>query len=187
MGNAQAFRKGVLLALLLAPAGGCAVFEGSTSSEPIDTSTAHWFEYNSDRRAGFLIPKTQKGVYVLSEPSPDTASAATLKVAAKAAEKGEVDVEFAKQVVQLGKRTQAVMLLREAMYRLSEMNQNAALSSDQMIALYSQVVAAAKDIAISEIEQAKADTEDAKARQAEFEAMRAQADLDAARLREDQE
>jgi Mrp family chromosome partitioning ATPase len=160
------------------------VFEPSTSESQLDSAKAHWFEYNAERRGGFMIPKGEgtSKVYILSEPSPDAASTATLKLAAKAAEQGEIDTEFAKDVVQLGQRTQAVMLLREAMYRLSEMNQNTALTEAQVSALYDKVLNAASQIALAEIKQAETKKEEAKARQDEAAAHELDLQMEAIKL-----
>jgi hypothetical protein len=163
-----------LAVLTLIASTSCAVFEPATSDTTLEEGKPHWFEYNAERRGSFMIPRIRRDAagkeigrdtVVLSEPSPDAATAATLKIAAKAADKGEISADFSKEIVVLGQRTQAVMLLREAMYRLSEMSQNTAMEPAKAEELYTKVLDSVKAIALAEISASDARKEEAKSEQ----------------------
>ncbi len=169
-------RHATLLALmgvtLAAP--GCRLLSRPARTKPIDGKGAYWMEYDATRRGALLLPAGEGGkaaTRILAEPSPDAALSATLDIAAKT-KSGEVSVKLAESIVELGKRTEAVMVLRESLYRLGELVHNGALKEGDAKALFEKILVEVGKIATAEKEEAVTKGEDAKARlkQAEAEA-----------------
>jgi hypothetical protein len=132
---------------------GCRTLTPPARGEQLTKST-HWLNYDATRRAGFIFTgDTQERV--LSEPAPDVALESVTSLMAKV--KGnEMTAEVQEGIVELGKRTASVMILREALYRLGEMTINGTLDA-QSEALYGQIIDAVKIIAIAEAADAVAE------------------------------
>jgi hypothetical protein len=156
---------------------GCSIFEASANQHSLtdNSKTAYWFDYDSNRRGAFFIPGDQK-FKVISEPSPDTATEAALKLAGSLnyqSVTGQVSADLSSQIVQLGQRTEMIMFLRETMFRLSEAGNNAGWSADDYKALYTQIVNASITLAEAERTQAEANKTNAVAKVVAAEAARA--------------
>ena len=97
---------------------------------------------NSNRRFVFVV-KASPGkpsaegepahaYYIYSEPPPDTAQEVTSKLIAslKVPEgpEGSVDAEVATKIIDLSKRTQTIVLLRDTLFRLAEARANGFIS-----------------------------------------------------------
>jgi len=107
----------------------------------------YWLNYDATRRAGFIFEK-DAGRQVLSEPAPDVALQSTTSLLADfGGDKLETSVQEA--IVELGKRTTSVMMLREALYRLGEMKMNGTLDADAK-ELYAKILEAVKIVAVAE-------------------------------------
>lgn len=89
-----------------------------------DNGTFLWSYYDATKRGSVMYVKDGK-IRVLAENSPDAAIQSITAITAKANIKGQVDAEFAlntqRTIAQLGKRTAAVNMLRDALYRLNEL------------------------------------------------------------------
>jgi hypothetical protein len=89
--------------------------------------------------------------------------------------KGEASAEVAEKLIQFGQRTQTIMFLRETLFRLTEVGNNAGLDKVEYQELYKQVVQAAADLAKTEVEVAKKEAAKAETRKAEAETEKAKA------------
>ncbi|WP_123906657.1 hypothetical protein [Chryseobacterium sp. MYb7] len=104
-------------------------YEPSGKSNAKDSSVGNnngtflWSYYDPTRRGSVMYVKDGK-IRVLAENSPDAAIQSITAITGKANVKGQVDAEFAlntqRTIAQLGKRTAAVNMLRDALYRLNE-------------------------------------------------------------------
>lgn len=83
-----------------------------------------WSYYNANRRGSVMYVKDGK-IRVLAENAPDAAIQSITDISAKVKGIESVDVEAAfntqRTIAQLGKRTAAVNMLRDALYRLNEL------------------------------------------------------------------
>ena len=90
------------------------------------SGTFLWSHYDATKRGSVMFVKDGK-IRVLAENSPDAAiqsiTAITAKVKGLKGDIGEAEAAFNIQrtIAQLGKRTAAVNMLRDALYRLNEM------------------------------------------------------------------
>jgi hypothetical protein len=96
-------------------------------------SGSHWMTYDAARRGGLLL--RGEGAKVLAEPAPDAIASTAISFVAEAASKaqqvdGKVDVEYTRTVAELAGRSQTVLVIREALYRLNELYLNGALGSN---------------------------------------------------------
>lgn len=132
---------------------GCTTLTSPARKELLsDEDSVYWFDYAAERRGGFLIPK-QSGsnsntrFAICAEPAPDVALAHTTEIVGSAKLPETVDAElkvkFANEVVQLAGRTQTILFLREAMYRLCEQGVNGNLAPGEVKELYTKVIDAA--------------------------------------------
>jgi hypothetical protein len=146
---------------------GCASFTSPARKHELDVSKPYWFDYDATRRGAILFPSSAS-VTVCSEPSPDVALDIVNKLkleaeAEKIQTKGKVESDISEQVVQLAKRTQTIMFLRESLYRLCELSGNRKLTNDEVIAQYSKVIDAARSLAEAELENSKQGAAEAEA------------------------
>ncbi len=83
-----------------------------------------WSHYDASKRGSVMYVKDGK-IRVLAENAPDVAFQTINEISAKANVTGQVDAEVLiktqRAVAELGKRTAAVNMLRDALYRLNEM------------------------------------------------------------------
>lgn len=117
--------------------------------EPLQ-GDVQWLNYDATRRGGFVLPADSKHK-VIAEPAPDAIVSSAFDLLAKAdlkGESGEVQVKYAENVAELASRHETVLVLREALYRLSELNINQAVSdADHLKAMYEQALSAVTDLA----------------------------------------
>ncbi len=138
---------------------GCASFTSPARQHVLEEGKIYWFDYDASRRGAVLVPKHEKkNIALCAEPSPDVALQIIDKLKADVGVKevkvgAEVDIQ--QQVVQLAKRTQTVMFLRESLYRLCELSLNFQLPSKEVKKLYGEVINAAADMAKAELENAQ--------------------------------
>jgi hypothetical protein len=100
---------------------------------------------------------------VLSEPAPDAAYSTAAKVLAEASAKdqsGKGSVEYSRSVVELTHRHQTTMVLREALFRLSELHVNGALADGNVrptvIVMYTEALRAIVKLAEADASRAEA-------------------------------
>ena len=89
-----------------------------------ENGTFLWSHYDATKRGSVMYVKNGK-IRVLAENSPDAAFQSMAEIAAKTDVNGKVNAELAvktqRTIAELGKRTAAVNMLRDALYRLNEM------------------------------------------------------------------
>ena len=104
-------------------------------------------------------------VKTCAEPSPDVALTLISKLEAslKPEAGGEATAkgEFSATVVELAKRTQMVMFLREALFRLCEQSLNGNFDRKEVVDVYKQILNAATDIVKTDQEAARTKTQEA--------------------------
>jgi len=146
---------------------GCSSFTSPARYNVLQRGTPYWVDYDSTRRGTILIPKEGSEVAICAEPSPDVALAIVDRFKGSVGT-GKVDVaaeaDVEENVIQLAKRTQTIMFLRESLYRLCEMSLNNSLKADQVVILYDKVIETASKVAEAELVNAKAAQEKAQAR-----------------------
>lgn len=121
-------------------------------------------DYGADRRGAYLL-KTDEGKYiVVSEPSPDVAQEITSSLGLSAKTIGELaepnlKATYANQVLDLASRSQTLQVLRESLFRLSEMGASSDISTEQRIKLYMAVLDTVRLIAATEFANSRAPQE----------------------------
>ena len=162
-------KASVFLSLVLL--NGCTNLTSPARYHEIDSTKTYWLDYDASRRGALVAPNSNK-LKTCSEPSPDVALTLISKLEAnikdKAGDEASGKVEFNASVVELGKRTQMVMFLREALFRLCEQSLNNDFTKQDIIDSYNKVISAAIDI----VEKDKLDAK-AKASEAETKATEA--------------
>jgi hypothetical protein len=143
---------------------GCANLTSPARSSQLDDKKAYWFDYDASRRGAILVSSDSK-FKSCSEPSPDVALTLVTKLEASlkkdGVEEAKGNAEFNASVVKLAERTQMVMFLREALFRLCEQSLNQNFTKDEVLAAYKNVIDGA--IEIVKTDGKKADAEKAKA------------------------
>jgi hypothetical protein len=150
----------VTAALLLS---GCASFQPSTSVRSVASNQPTYIDMDASRRGVVIIPRPDnKGYFVCSEPSPDVAVETVSKILLQVkADNPNIDakteMEFRTAVVELTKRTQTILFLRESMFRICEQSINQNLSSEQVTKLYELAITTALKLAESDLAKHQAD------------------------------
>jgi hypothetical protein len=161
------------LAILMFALTGCANLTSPARQHTIDPNKAYWFDYDASRRGTLVFP-TNKNIKTCAEPSPDVAFNLISKLEAslkpEAGGEATAKTEFNATVVELAKRTQMVMFLREAMFRLCEQSLNHSFEEKSIIETYTKILEAA-------INMVKTDRDEALAKAAEAQAKAAEAEL----------
>lgn len=155
----------VFLTPLFLVISGCANLTSPARDHAFDPTKAYWLDYDASRRGTLVLPESSK-VKTCAEPSPDVALTMISKIEAalKPQAGGEVTAkgEFNATVVELAKRTQMVMFLREALFRLCEQSINNNFHNNEAIfVLYKQILEAATDIVKTDQTSAEAKVLDA--------------------------
>lgn len=147
------------LFLLLVMGSGCASFTSPAREHVLEDGKAYWFDYDASRRGAILIPKYEKkNIAICAEPSPDVALEIIDKFKADVGTgniKVGAEAEIQEKVIQLAKRTQTIMFLRESLYRLCELSLNFQLDSVKVSELYEKVIDAASKMAEAELKNAE--------------------------------
>jgi hypothetical protein len=138
---------------------GCANLTSPAREHSLDATKQYWFDYDATRRGAVMVPSTAM-VKMCSEPSPDAALNLVSKLDASLEKTGvgkaEGSAEFNASVVKLAERTQVVMFLREALFRLCEQSLNQQFTKDEILSAYNKVIDTAKAIADADRDKAKA-------------------------------
>jgi len=134
---------------------GCASLTSPARQHQLEEGKIYWFDYDASRRGAVLIPNHErKNIAICAEPSPDVALEILNKFKADVAVK-EVEVgaeaEVQEKVIQLAKRSQTLMFLRESLYRLCELSLNFQLKDEEVKKLYEKVIDAAAKMAEAEL------------------------------------
>jgi hypothetical protein len=138
----------------------------------LGTNQQYWFDYDASRRGTLLLTRTNNSIAIVAEPSPDVALELLTKLKATATSgniQGGGEAELNSRIIELTKRSQTILFLREALYRLSEMSVNYNVSSDVVTNLYGEVLKAALTLAQAELaaDQAKAKMAEAELKEQE--------------------
>lgn len=108
--------------LFLVLLSGCQAFTPPVSQSEIGQGN-RWFKYNSDYRGAVAIGKESKLTYC-AEASPDSARSFKLDLSADLAKPDASTIgaaaNYADAIVQLSTRSQSLLVVREAFYRLCE-------------------------------------------------------------------
>ena len=112
----------------------CGVFEKSASistqqlykNKDKDQGTLFWAQYDASKRGSMVFVDPDNNVRVLSENPPDVAMQTITELSTKIKGTGEISeveaiLKTQQSIAELGKRTAAVNMLRDALYRLNEM------------------------------------------------------------------
>jgi len=122
------------------------------------TAKPYWLEYDATRRGAIITPATTT-IKMCSEPSPDAAFSLVSKLQASLdnpeASKANATAEFNASIVKLAERTQMVMFLREALFRLCEQSLNQDFTKAEVLDAYKEVIKAATAIAEADRDRAK--------------------------------
>jgi hypothetical protein len=154
---------------------GCETFTPPMQHVPLSEAQSTVLSMNSNRRISyvFLRPDTENEgkmrPIVVSEPPPDTALQQTVelvgKLTAGAKLTGEASFKDTQTIVNLTQRTQAIVILRDSLFRLAEARANGFIKDPEWLKQYEDVLDIAKEIALferRELEQEQAKLETAK-------------------------
>ncbi len=150
---------------------GCKSFTSPARYHSLNDGGVYFVDYDITRRGAFIVPKG-KEVRTISEPAPDAGMETVIKFLTSMdykGIKGEASAEVVEKLVQFGQRTQTIMFLRETLFRLTEVGNNAGFDKTEYQELYKQVVQAAADLAKTEVEIAKKEAAKAETKKAEAE------------------
>jgi hypothetical protein len=130
---------------------------------PNDKSDFTVIDYSASRRGAYLINNNGNKI-IVSEPVPDIAKDITASLGLSAETIGdlaspELKAEYASKVVDLANRSQTLQVLRESLFRLSEMGASSQLSVDQRVILFSKVLDTVKLISATEFANSNAPKE----------------------------
>ncbi|WP_294213279.1 hypothetical protein [uncultured Chryseobacterium sp.] len=134
---------------------------------------AHHVSYDASRRGSLIFTDDKGKMIVISEPPPDVATKLATELGAKADVMNKVNAELylqtTKSIAELGKRTSAVNILRDALYKLTELKLNNDTIDDRTFRLFNEILDVAKNVSYAELqsemtETAKAETEKSKAK-----------------------
>lgn len=151
---------------------GCSSFTSPARYHLLEEGKPYWLDYSAERRGTIIIPKNaNNNITVCAEPSPDVALDIVDRFKAnvgtgKLTVGAEMDVE--EKVIQLAKRTQTIMFLRESLYRLCELSLNYQLDETQVRELYEKVIATAGKMADAELANAQQTKIEAETRKLEI-------------------
>jgi hypothetical protein len=146
----------LVLALLFT---GCSNFTSPARKHKLDDNERYWLDYDASRRGAFVIANGDS-FKTCAEPSPDVAYKLTEKLEASVNYKGVTaggKGDFSQDVIKLAERTQMIMFLREALFRLCELSLNSNLDPKQYVALYKDVLDTYLNVTKADIKRAEVD------------------------------
>lgn len=121
---------------------------------------AHLASYKADKRGSLIVVKDGQAT-MLSEVQPDAIISSVMKFTNKLDIKGKFTadqaVDITQAVTKLGERTEAVNILRDALYRLAEI-QNSKCEIDSVTEkIFMKIVESAETIALADKESSAAE------------------------------
>ncbi len=140
--------------------GGCETFAPPVAVRPLLDGQTAAIDMTSNRRATYVLFADPDGpekpgqprALVVAEPPPDTALQSTFGVVAslKAPEGADasIDADVAQTIVKLAERTQAVIILRDSLFRLAEARANGFVTDENWFQGFQKVVDASQLIAL---------------------------------------
>jgi hypothetical protein len=160
----EAKMKGQLL--LLALFSSSMVLMGCTPTRTIDKTlkTANdisVIDYDASRRGAYVRMRSTCGepnlpnITIVAEPAPDVAKAYTDYISASLRGVKSVDANVVigldTKIIDLAKRSQTLQILREALYRISELQANGAIRDKDVSRLYGETLKSVQAIALAEL------------------------------------
>jgi phosphopantothenate synthetase len=157
---------------------GCETFTPPSRELTVKDDQTYVLDTNSNRRASYVHKGAKDGKwYLIAEPPPDTALTSTVNAAVSLALKtpagvdanGSASLAVTQSIVNLAERTQAVIILRDSLYRLSEAYSNGILEPGEYKAEFDSVIAKVTTLAeaqkaTAEAQKATAESDTAKAK-----------------------
>jgi len=143
----------------------CTNLSNPARSHALDSRGTYWFDYAADRRGSIMVaaPVTDgrpSGVMICAEPAPDVAQNFVNSLKAQGGYQGasaQVQADLNSTIVQLAGRTQVILFMREAMYRICEENLDGNLTNQQVFELYKSVINASVQLVQAQYLAASAD------------------------------
>lgn len=125
-------------------------------------------DYSATRRGAYILKAMDGRSIIVSEPAPDVAKEITTSLGLSAETisqiaSPELKAAYASKVIDLASRSQTLQVLRESMFRLSEMGASSDLTVNQRVALFTKVLDTVKVIAATELSNSDAPKEVKKA------------------------
>lgn len=131
------------------------------------TVFANHISYDASRRGSLIYKDAKNNLVVISEPPPDVATKLATDLGAKVNVNGAVETEAylstSKAIAELGKRTAAVNMLRDALYKMSEMSLSQTLDSTT-VKLFNKILTSVENMHKAEMEQARTESIEAEAK-----------------------
>ncbi|WP_342065792.1 hypothetical protein [Achromobacter kerstersii] len=144
---------------------GCKAITPPIKREALTENKNHWFAYDSNYRGAILLDSST-GKFC-AEPSPDTATTGTFNLTINAERASVIDASAglsgASTLTRLSERSQAVLVLRESMYRLCEQSLNGNISDAQYLSAFTAILNTIKVMFDAELANAQADQNQSKA------------------------
>ncbi len=152
--------KSIVVTLMVGLICGCS----ATQRIEVPDAGATVIDYGADRRGAYLLKAGEGKYIVISEPSPDVAQEITSSLGLSAQTIGdlakpELKAAYANQVLDLASRSQTLQVLRESLFRLSEMGASSDISTEQRVQLYVAVLDTVRLIAATEFANSRAPEE----------------------------
>ncbi|MHC4645488.1 MAG: hypothetical protein ACYTBJ_08295 [Planctomycetota bacterium] len=133
--------KSIAALLLMSLACGCS----ATKLIRVPAAGVAVIDYGPDRRGSYILTSKDGKHVIVSEPSPDVAKQITSSLGLSAKTFGQLEgvdfkAKYADEVVDLARRGQTLQVLRECLFRLSEMGASSDISPEQRVDLYIKVL-----------------------------------------------
>jgi hypothetical protein len=145
---------------------GCANFTSPARHHALNATGPQWIDYDASRRGTLLQTDKEGRLIGCAEPAPDIGLSQVnkIKVETTAADnqKNGADLEFSNTAVALAGRTQLVLALREALFRICESSINMNMTKEDTKLLFKTTLKS-----LSELTEAEKKTADARVMQAE--------------------
>ena len=139
--------------------GGCRTFTSPARNRHVTSANKnglYLIDYEATRRGTYVVQDGSNAIRIAAEPPPDVAFESTSKLTASLGDAvlKTDDAKLSGQVIEtltkLTERTQSVVIMRDAMFRLAEMHLNGAIDNEQYAFLYNKALAGALAIAADE-------------------------------------
>lgn len=150
------------LVAIAATLAGCV--PGAARQHELERGTPYWFDYPPDRRGGVLVPATG-AMRLCAEPAADVVLQRAVDLVARVDTPQSISAQgqarYAMDAMALAGRTQTIVFLREALYRLCEQTLNSRLTADQVAPLFLKILETSATLAnaqlINEVRQTPAE------------------------------
>jgi Tfp pilus assembly protein PilZ len=151
--------KILLTSVVCVNLGACANLSPLASRKPLASKANYWLVYDSTRRGAYVFSDDGK-TRVCAEPAPDAVYNFVNKLEAGVKTEG-VDTsakgELTANALALAGRDRTVLVAREMLYRICEMNANGTLPTEKVYPAFQEVAFLLKSLAEGERLRAAAD------------------------------